>query len=320
MTSRAAMSREDRIYVAGHTGLVGSAVVRALQAHGYRQLLVVESGSLDLRRQSRVEELFTRERPGFVFLCAARVGGILANATYGAEFIYDNLAIALNVIEAARQAGVKKLVNLGSSCIYPRLAPQPIPESALLTGALEPTNEPYAVAKIAALKLCRYFDERYGTNFISAMPTNLYGPGDNFDLETSHVLPAMIRKIHEAKRGGGPVVLWGDGSARREFLHVDDLAECLLFLANHCDFQDLGEAVNVGTGTDITIRELASLVAEVVGYRGELQWDTGKPGGTPRKLLDVSRIHRLGWKARIGLREGIERTYRWFLEHPEAAV
>jgi len=311
------MEHGDKIYVAGHTGLVGSALMRRLQADGYTNLITRRSAELDLRRQSDVEAFFAAERPDYVFLAAARVGGILANDTYRAQFAYDNLMIAAIVIHAAHTAGVKKLVNLGSSCIYPREAQQPMREDALLTGPLEKTNEPYAVAKIAALKLCRYYHEQYGANFISAMPTNLYGPGDNFDLETSHVLPALIRKFHEAKQSGGPVVLWGDGSPRREFLYADDLADALLFLADNFGPEEIGEFANVGVGKDIPIKELADLVAEIVGYDGEIRWDTTKPNGTPRKLLDVSQMTTLGWEAATGLREGIRKTYTWFLSHEQ---
>ena len=308
------MERSDTIYIAGHTGLVGSALLRRLEAEGYTNLLLRRSSELDLRRQSAVEEFFEAQLPEYVFLAAARVGGILANDTYRAQFAYDNLMIASNVIHAAYRIGVKKLVNLGSSCIYPGEARQPMTEDQLRTGPLEKTNEPYAIAKIAALKLCRYYHQQYGANFISAMPTNLYGPGDNFDLETSHVLPALIRKFHEAKTHGGPVVLWGDGSPRREFLYADDLADALVFLAQNYGPEDIGEFVNVGVGEDISIRELAELVADIVGYEGEVRWDTTKPNGTPRKLLDVSRMNSFGWHAKTPLREGIERAYRSYLE------
>ncbi|WP_158907798.1 GDP-L-fucose synthase family protein [Rectinema subterraneum] len=302
-----------RVYVAGHRGLVGSAIVRRLEAAGYDQIVTRTHAELDLTRQEEVEAFFEAERPEYVYLAAAKVGGIGANSTYPAQFIYENLAIALNVIEAARKYGVKKLLNLGSSCIYPKFAPQPIKEEYLLTGPLEPTNEAYAIAKIAAIKLCRYYNQQYGTNFISLMPTNLYGPGDNYDLENSHVLPALIRKFHEAKKAGGPVVLWGDGSPMREFLHADDLADAAVFLMEHADAKDIGEFVNVGTGEDISIKNLAELVARIVGYSGEIVWDTSKPNGTPRKLLDVSRLAALGWKYKIGLEAGIASTYKDFL-------
>ena len=305
------------IYIAGHRGLVGSALVRTLQNRGYTNLITRTRAELDLTNQAAVNEFFAAERPEVVFLAAAKVGGIMANNTYRADFIYDNIAIATNVIRAAYEHGTAKLVNLGSSCIYPKHAPQPMKEEHLLTGPLEPTNEPYAIAKISALKLCRYFHEQYGCNFVSAMPTNLYGPGDNFDLETSHVLGALIRKIHDAKKSGGPVPLWGDGSPLREFLHVDDLADALFFLAERVDAASLHERVadvfvNVGTESEISIRDLADLVAEVEGYDGEVEWDTSKPNGTPRKLMDSSLIHDLGWNPKIGLKEGIHATYEWY--------
>ncbi len=308
------MGLSTKIYLAGHRGLVGSAVMRRLSAGGYTTIITRTHKELDLTRQTDVEAFFAAEKPEVVILAAARVGGILANDTYKAEFIYQNMQIASNVIHAAWKTGVKKLLNLGSSCIYPKFAPQPMSEDDLLTGALEPTNEPYAIAKIAAIKLCRYFNEQYGCNFVSAMPTNLYGPGDNFDLETSHVLPAMIRKFAEAD---GPVTLWGDGSPMREFLYVDDLADALVYLLEHVDAQRMREVspdyfVNVGTGTDVTVRELAETIASVVGWQGELVWDTSRPNGTPRKLLDVSKLATLGWKSKTSLREGIERTVEWY--------
>jgi len=308
------MNKNAKIYVAGHRGMVGSAIVRALQRQGYTNLLLRSREQLDLTRQEEVERFFEEERPQYVFLSAAKVGGIEANRSYPAEFYYRNTMIAVNVINAAYQSGVEKLLNLGSSCIYPKHAPQPLKEEYLLTGPLEETNEAYAVAKIGAIKMCRYYNQQYGTNYISLMPTNLYGPGDNYDLETSHVLPALIRKFHEAKEQGGPVVLWGDGSPLREFLYSDDLADAALYLMEHTDYPQIGEFVNVGTGEDLPIRELAELIAEIVGYDGEVQWDSSKPNGTPRKLLDVSRLHSLGWKARTPLREGIELAYRDFLE------
>ena len=312
------LRRSSPIYISGHRGLVGSAVTRALTARGYTNLITRSRAELDLTNQAAVHDFFAAAQPELVFLAAARVGGIMANSTYKADFIYDNLVIASNVIHAAYEHGTAKLINLGSSCIYPKLAPQPMKEEHLLTGPLEPTNEPYAVAKIAALKLCRYFHEQYRCNFISAMPTNLYGPGDNFDLETSHVLAALIRKIHDAKGSGGPVPLWGDGSPLREFLHVDDLADGLTFLAERVDAADIhGKVadlfVNVGSEQEISIRELALLIAEVEGYSGEFHWDTSKPNGTPRKLMDSSLIHSLGWKPRITLRDGIRTTYEWYL-------
>jgi GDP-L-fucose synthase len=313
------MNKESRIYVAGHRGMVGAATVRTLKHRGYTNILVRSHAELDLTDQIATKAFFETERPEFVILAAAKVGGILANSTYKADFIYENLAIATNVIRTAWERGVKKLINLGSSCIYPKLAPQPMKEEHLLTGSLEPTNEPYAIAKIAAIKLCRYFNEQYGTNFVSLMPTNLYGPEDNFDLETSHVLPALIRKFHEAteamQRGTGEVAveLWGDGSPRREFLYVDDLANAVLFVLENLDARDLGELANVGTGTDISIKDLAAMIAEVVGYSGPVSWDTSKPNGTPQKLLDVSRLEAFGWSASTDLKTGLDLTYRWFL-------
>ena len=298
------------IYVAGHRGLAGSALVRRLEKEGYSKLLTRSSSELDLRDQSAVNRFFAAEKPDYVFLAAAKVGGILANSSYPAQFLYDNLMIASNVIHASYHSGVKKLLNLGSSCIYPKLAPQPLQESALLTGPLEPTNRAYAVAKIAAIELCDSYREQYGCDFVSAMPTNLYGPHDNFDLETSHVLPALLRKAHEAKLAHSPSLeLWGSGRPKREFLHVDDLADACLYI-----MQNVSEPgpINVGTGQDISILELAELIKDVVGFCGELSFDSSKPDGTPRKLLDVSRLSQLGWQARTGLREGVEQTYQWF--------
>jgi GDP-L-fucose synthase len=308
------MDKNDKIFIAGHAGLVGSAVKRKLESEGYGNVMVRSYPDLDLTNQQDVESFFSSEHPEYVFLCAAKVGGILANSTYPAEFIYENIMIAANVIHASYRHDVKKLLNLGSSCIYPKLAPQPLKENYLLTGELEPTNEPYAIAKIAAIKLCRYYNKQYKTDFISVMPTNLYGPGDNFDLETSHVLPALIRRFHEAKEQGKPAVtLWGTGKPRREFLYVDDLAEALVYLMSRCDASTIGEFVNIGTGKDMTIMELAVLVKGIVGYQGDIQWDASKPDGTPQKLLDVTRIEGLGWKAGIGLKEGIQNTYTWYL-------
>ena len=303
-------SHSSRIYVAGHRGLVGSAIVRELNRRGCEGIITASRAQLDLRQQTAVTEFFSEQRPDFVFLAAAKVGGILANSTHPAEFLYDNLAIQTNVIHAAWKAGIRKLVFLGSSCIYPRLAPQPMKEEYLLTGALEPTNEAYAIAKIAGLKLCAAYRAQYGFNAISLMPTNLYGPGDNFDLESSHVLPALIRRFHEAKAEGAPEVrLWGTGAPRREFLHVDDLAKAACFaIENYEDPTPL----NVGVGEDLPIAELARVIARVVGYSGEICFDPSKPDGTPRKLLDVSRIHALGWRAAIGLEEGIASTYEWY--------
>ncbi len=312
------MNRESKIYVAGHRGLVGSAIVQRLEQEGYGNLLMRTREELDLKDSRAVDEFFAEQRPEYVFLAAARVGGIRANDTYPVEFLRDNLYIELNVMEAAHRHGAKKLLFLGSSCIYPKFAPQPMKEEHLLTGELEPTNEPYAIAKIAGIKLCQAYDREYATDFISVMPTNLYGPGDNFDLETSHVLPAMIRKFHEAKEGGEPrVTVWGTGTPRREFLYVDDLADACVYLTNNYSGSEI---VNVGVGKDISIAELASLVREVVGYEGEISYDTNKPDGTPRKLLDVSRLAELGWKAKVPLREGVERTYRWFVSTMAAGV
>ena len=369
------MEKDSKIYIAGNTGLVGSAIVRKLKAEGYTNLVFTPYPEYDLRNQQQVEDFFRREKPDYVFLAAAKVGGILANSTYPAEFIYDNLMIATNVIHASYKYGAKKLLNLGSSCIYPKLAPQPLKEEYLLTGPLEPTNEPYAIAKIAAIKLCRYFNKQYGTNFISVMPTNLYGPGDNFNLETSHVLPAILRKMHLAKclenndwdsirkdLNKRPIEhidgnssdqaiikilekygiyrstsipslknkkeisvnscnswtvslkLWGTGTPRREFLYVDDLADAVFFLMNNYNATDIGEFVNIGTGKDITIKELAEIVKEIVGFKGEIEWDTSKPDGTPQKLLNVERIHKLGWKAKISLKDGIIADYKEYAD------
>lgn len=307
------MDLHSRIYVAGHRGLVGSAIMRRLDALGYERIITRSHGELDLTRQADVEAFFARERPEYVFLAAARVGGIGANSTYPAQFIYDNLAIALNVIHASWKSGVTKLLNLGSSCIYPKLAPQPLKEEYLLSGPLEPTNEAYAVAKIAAIRLCKHFNDQYDTDFISAMPTNLYGPGDNYDLEGSHVLPAMIRKFHEATLTGGPVVLWGDGSPWREFLYSGDLADAAVFLMENCDYKEVGEFINVGAGRELQIRDLARIVADVTGYRGEVVWDTTKPNGTPRKLMDSSRLRALGWAPKVELEQGIARSYQDYL-------
>jgi GDP-L-fucose synthase len=307
------MRTDARIYVAGHRGLVGSAVVRRLVAEGYTNVLQVGREGLDLRDQAGVRSFFQRERPAAVVLAAAKVGGIAANRAYPAEFIRDNLLIQANVIDAALAAGVEKFVFLGSSCIYPKFASQPMTEDQLLAGPLEPTNEWYAVAKIAGIKMVQAYRLQYGFRGISLMPTNLYGPGDSFDLENAHVLPALMRRFHEAKvRGDAEVTVWGSGSPRREFLHVDDLANAVVFLMEQYDDEDI---VNVGVGKDISIRELAELIREIVGYAGGLRFDTSKPDGTPRKLLDVSRINALGWRAQVGLREGITATYQWFLEH-----
>jgi GDP-L-fucose synthase len=302
-----------RAYVAGHRGLVGSAIVRRLEAHGWRNILTATREQVDLRDQAAVNYWFKANRPDVVYLVAGTVGGILANSTRPAEFIYDNMMIHATVVQAAHQYGVKKLLYLGSSCIYPREARQPMTEEQLLTGALEPTNEAYAIAKIAGIKLCQAYRTQYGNDFISAMPTNLYGPNDNFDLTSSHVLPALIRKFHEAKaERERDVTIWGTGSPRREFLHVDDLADaCVFLMANYSDARH----VNVGTGVDLSIRELAGLVRDVVYPEAQLVFDTSKPDGMPRKLLDVSRLHALGWRHRIELADGIRSTYDWFLTH-----
>jgi len=346
------MNKSSKIYVAGHRGLVGSAIRRKLESDGYKNIIVRTSAELDLRRQAEVERFFETERPDYVFLAAAKVGGILANDTYKAEFIYDNIMIAANVIHSAYKAGVSKLLNLGSSCIYPKLSPQPMKEEHLLTGSLEPTNEPYAIAKISAIKLCRYYNEQYGTDFISVMPTNLYGPHDNFNLETAHVLPALIRKFHlakllaEGKRdeigkdidrfplgfdlavtidpdnpvaalgrlgiSADAVELWGSGEPYREFLYVDDLADACVFLMNNYTSKDIGEFINIGTGEDMKIKDLAILVKEIVGYQAEIRYDRSKPDGTPRKLLDVSKLKSLGWQAVTNLKSGINNVYEWY--------
>jgi len=347
------MNKDELIYIAGHSGLVGSAIMRLLEDRGYRRLLTHTHAELDLTRQDQVEGFFQTHRPAYVFLAAARVGGIGVNASLPAQFLYDNLAIALNVIHSAWRFGARRLLNLGSSCIYPKLAPQPLKEEYLLTGALEPTNEAYAVAKISALKLCRYYNRQYGTKFFSLMPTNLYGPNDNFDLASSHVLPALMRKLHIARllRAGdfdgirrdlshwangaaaqeqsdqqiaealavhgissGTVTVWGTGTPLREFLHVDDLAEACLLLMAGAQTLEIDDFVNAGTGKDISVAALARMIREVVGYEGEVVFDPTKPDGTPRKLLDISRISQLDWKPRIALKEGIVRTYRWYLE------
>ena len=307
------LNQDSKIYVAGHRGLVGAAVLRSLEGQGYGNRVVRTHRELDLLDQASVREFFESERPAAVVMAAARVGGIHANSTRPAEFIRDNLLIQDNVIDAAYRAGVSKFVFLGSSCIYPKLAPQPIKEEYLLTGALEPTNEWYAVAKIAGLKMCQAYRRQYGFNAISLMPTNLYGPGDNFDLQNSHVLPALIRRFHDAKlRGDASLAVWGTGTPRREFLHVEDLADAVVYLLRTYDEEPM---VNIGWGEDVTIRELAETVAGVTGFSGTLTFDASKPDGTPRKLLDTSRLTSLGWKPRIALREGIEGTYAWFKQH-----
>jgi len=307
------MNKDSKIYVAGHRGLVGSAIMRKLQKEGYTNIIARTHKELDLTNQAQTQEFFEKEKPEYVFLVAAKVGGIHANDTYPADFAYINIMIESNVIKASYDYGVNKLLFLGSSCIYPKLCPQPIKEEYLLTGPLEKTTEAYAIAKITGLKMCQYFNRQYGTNYISVMSTNLYGPNDNFDLETSHVLAALLRKFHEAKIDKKPYVeVWGTGTQRREFLHVDDLADAVVYLMNN---YDENETLNMGTGKDITIKELAELIKEIVGYEGEIKFDTTKPDGNPRRLLDVSRLHATGWKHKIELREGIQSTYEWFKEN-----
>jgi len=301
------MKPTEKVYIAGHRGMVGSAICRRLQKEGFTDIVTRTSSDLDLRNQAAVRDFFAKERPDHVFLAAAKVGGIMANNTYRAEFLYDNLLIESNIIDAAYRNGVKKLLFLGSSCIYPKMAPQPLKEEYLLTGPLEETNEPYAIAKITGIKLCDAYRAQYGCNFISVMPTNLYGPNDNYDLTTSHVLPALIRKFHEAKQTGAPAVtIWGSGKPRREFLHADDLADACYFLMQRYDEPGL---VNIGTGEDLEIGELALLIKKIVGYPGKIGHDTSKPDGTPRKLMDVSKLNRLGWKAGIPLEDGLRRVY-----------
>ncbi|MCF7800144.1 GDP-L-fucose synthase [Candidatus Babeliales bacterium] len=305
----------SKIYLAGHDGLVGSNILRELQTLGYKNIITKDFKDLDLRNQQETEDFFEKEKPEYVFLAAAKVGGILANSTYKAEFIYDNLMIASNVIHASYKFGVKKLLNLGSSCIYPKFAPQPLKEEYLLSGYLESTNEPYAMAKIAAIKMCRYYNEQYGTNFISVMPTNLYGPGDNFDLNNSHVLPALIRKFHEAKNlQKDKVIIWGTGSVYREFMHVYDLTQAVIFLMQNYNYSDIGEIINIGTGQDISIKELALLIKEIIKFNGQIEFDTTKPDGTPKKLLDVSKINKLGWQYKISLKDGVKQAYQNFLD------
>jgi len=307
------MEKSSKIFVAGHRGLVGSAIVRKLQKEGYTNLILKGREEVDLTRQEEVERFFEKERPEYVFLAAAKVGGIHANRTYPAEFIYQNLMIECNVIHSAYKYGVKKLLFLGSSCIYPRECPQPMKEEYLLSGYLESTNEAYAVAKIAGLKLCQYYKRQYGANFISCMPTNLYGPNDNFDLNTSHVIPALIRKFHEAKIQGNPYVeVWGTGKPLREFLHVDDLADACLFLMQNYDDEIW---INVGSGEEVSIAELANMIKEIVGYRGEILFNPDMPDGTPRKLLDVSRLKSLGWSPKVSLIEGLKSTYEWYVNN-----
>ena len=327
-----AIDHSSRIFVAGYRGLVGSGITRGLRRHGYEHLVLGDIDEVDLTDQRATAAFFERERPDVVILAAAKVGGIVANWEQPWEFIAVNLGIELNVVTEAFRAGVKKLVFLGSSCIYPRLAPQPLKEEYLLTGPLEETNRAYAIAKIGGIEMCRSLNREYGTDYLSIMPTNLYGPGDNFDLRTSHVLPAMIRKFDEAKRGApdesgaprppqSPVTLWGTGTPRREFLHVDDLAEAVVFLLENVAAADVPDGlINIGTGEDQTIRELAELIQRVVGHTGPIEWDTGKPDGTPQKQLDVSRLRGLGWRTRVGLEDGVRLTYRWYIDSLEREV
>ena len=307
------IQKSEKIFVAGHRGMVGSALLRALESNGFANLIKRDREEVDLSDSAAVAKFFAKEKPDVVIFAAAKVGGIKANNDYPVEFLLDNLRVQNNVISAAHENGARKLLFLGSSCIYPKLAPQPIPESALLTGPLEPTNDAYAIAKIAGIKLCQAYAREYGTNFISAMPTNLYGPNDNFDLESSHVLAALLRKAHDAKKGRArEMVVWGTGTPRREFLHVDDCASACLHLLEKYDSPEI---INIGCGEDISIRELAELICDVVGFDGELSWDKTKPDGTPRKLLDVSKLRALGWSPTISLRDGIARTYDWFLKN-----
>ncbi len=322
------IERTSKIYIAGHTGMVGSAILRKYQSEGYTNILTADYPGLDLTRQNEVEEFFQKEKPEYVIVAAAKVGGILANNTYRAEFLYDNLMIEANIIHSAYKNGVKKLLFLGSSCIYPKLAPQPLKEEYLLSGYLEYTNEPYAIAKIAGIKLCENYYKQYGSNFFSVMPTNLYGPNDNFDLKTSHVLPALIRKVHEAtlRQAQSPktsipsvVEVWGTGTPKREFLYVEDLADAIFYLMNKVDAKDIYEQgishINIGTGEDLTIAELVEIIKKVVGFDGEIKYDTTKPDGTPRKLLDVTRLHELGWTHKTSLEEGIKKAYQWYVEN-----
>ncbi|WMW24314.1 GDP-L-fucose synthase [Methanolobus sediminis] len=309
------MDIQSKIYIAGHRGMVGSAIKRNLESRGYQNLVCRTHSELDLTNQQAVNEFFKTEKPEYVFLAAAKVGGILANSTYPAEFIYQNLLIEANIIHAAYIHNIKKLLFLGSSCIYPKFAPQPMKEEYLLTGDLEVTNEAYAIAKIAGIRLCKHYNQQYNTNFMSVMPTNLYGQNDNFNLESSHVMPALIRKFHEAKINNiSEIVIWGTGSPKREFLHVDDMADACVHLMMNYNASDIGEFVNVGTGKDITIKELAELVGDIVDYDGKIIYDASKPDGTPRKLLDVSRLNVLGWKAKISLKDGIKQTYEWYTD------
>jgi GDP-L-fucose synthase len=307
------MESDSKIYIAGHTGLVGSAIQRKLKEQGYSNIIGRTREELDLERQTQVEPFFEEQRPEYVILAAAKVGGIFANNSFPAEFIYSNIMVQTNVIHSAYRTGVKKLLFLGSSCIYPKHCPQPMKEEYLLTGPLEPTNEPYALAKIAGIRTCQSYNRQYGTNYISVMPTNLYGPNDNFDLETSHVLPALIRKFHEAKiQSNSSVTIWGTGSPRREFLNVDDLADACVFLMNH---YDESEMINIGCGEDISIAELALLIKDIVGYTGNIEYNIDKPDGTPQKLLDVSKLKGLGWQPKLSLPEGIKKTYEWYCQN-----
>ena len=312
------MELNSKIYVAGHRGMVGSAIVRKLETLGFTNIITRTSAELDLRNQHAVDEFFAKEKPVFVILAAARVGGIMANNTYRAQFLYDNLMIQSNVIHAAHTTSVRKLLFLGSSCIYPKMAEQPMKEEALLTGLLEPTNEPYAIAKITGIKLCEAFRDQYGSNFISAMPTNLYGPGDNYDLQKSHVIPAMLRKFHEGKlNNAATVTIWGSGSPLREFMFVDDLADACLFLMQEYNGKLF---MNIGTGEEVSIKDLAILIKEITGFQGELEFDSSKPDGTPRKLMDSTRLHNLGWKPSTSLKEGLTKTYQYFIEEVENKV
>jgi GDP-L-fucose synthase len=307
------MESDSKIYIAGHTGLVGSAIQRKLKEQGYSNIIGRTREELDLERQTQVEPFFEEQRPEYVFLAAAKVGGIFANNSFPAEFIYSNIMVQTNIIHSAYRTGAKKLLFLGSSCIYPKHCPQPMKEEYLLTGPLEPTNEPYALAKIAGIRTCQSYNRQYGTNYISVMPTNLYGPHDNFDLETSHVIPALIRKFHEAKiQSNSLVTIWGTGSPRREFLHVDDLADACVFLMNHYDESDM---INIGCGEDISIAELALLIKDIVGYTGNIEYNIDKPDGTSQKLLDVTKLKGLGWQPKLSLREGIKKTYEWYCQN-----